>query len=67
MTLGDVTDDSDGHHQPPGKESLPGEISRIDQPNPGDEDEVADLNQRQRTSPTTKSCSLPKQTPRRSP
>jgi len=45
MTLGDVTDDSDGHHQPPGKESLPGEISRIDQPNPGDEDEVADLDQ----------------------
>jgi len=45
MTLGDVTDDSDGHHQPPGKEALPGEISRIDQPNPGDEDEVADLDQ----------------------
>ena len=42
MTLGDVTDDSDGHHQPPGKESLPGEISRIDQPKPGDgQDDVA--------------------------
>jgi hypothetical protein len=43
MTLGDVTDDSDGHHQPPGKESLPGEITRIDQPEPGDgQDDVAD-------------------------
>ena len=43
MTLGDVTDDSDGHHQPRGKESLPGEITRIDQPKPGDgQDAVAD-------------------------
>jgi hypothetical protein len=43
MTLGDVTDDSDGHHQPPGQEALPGEITRIDQPKPGDgQDDVAD-------------------------
>ena len=32
MTLGDVTDDSDGHHQPPGQDALPGETGRTDQP-----------------------------------
>ncbi|MDE2066749.1 MAG: hypothetical protein KGK01_13495 [Bradyrhizobium sp.] len=43
MTLGDVTDDSDGHHQPPGKEALPGETGRTDQPKPGDtQDDVVD-------------------------
>ena len=43
MTLGDVTDPSPGHHQPPGQDSLPGQTSRTDQPNPEDgQDGLAD-------------------------
>jgi hypothetical protein len=32
MTLGDVTDPSDGHHQPPGQEALPGQVSKTEKP-----------------------------------
>ena len=31
MTLGDMTDDSPGHHRPAGQEALPGHISRTSQ------------------------------------
>src|SRR2546423_6626255 len=43
VTLGDVTDPRPGHHQPPGREALPGQTSKTNQQKPGDggtEDDV---------------------------
>jgi hypothetical protein len=36
VTLGDVTDPRPGHHQPPGREALPGQTSKTNQQKPGE-------------------------------